>query len=230
MRFLPPGGATGQRPEEVLTVVAVLGRTFEIEVLERVVGCAEEELLDALDRALQASLLVEAVERVGRFRFTHALINHALYDALSATRRTRLHRRVAEAVEQLCSDERGERLVDDFLEETVGSAGGSAALLAYHWREAGDSERAVDFLRLPPSGRRQEAPDGGRGQPQPGLELIPESAENRRRVNLKRAVAYAAGSTLPMPPRLCARRKEGSRTPVSRSQPVSHRLRSRICA
>ena len=185
-------GRLGERPEEILTVAAVLGRTFDIELLERVVGCAEEELLDALDGALQGSLLVEAVERVGRFRFTHALINHALYDALSATRRTRLHRRVAEALEQLCSDERGERLVDQFLEETVGSAGGSAALLAYHWREAGDSERAVDFLLI--AGERAEA-GGARteavGYYSQALELIPESAANRQRVNLKRAVAYA---------------------------------------
>ena len=52
----------------------------------------------------------------------------------------------AEAMEQLCSEESGERLVAGMLEETAGSAGGSAAVLAHHWREAGDSERAVDYL------------------------------------------------------------------------------------
>jgi hypothetical protein len=39
----------------------------------------------------------------------------------------------------------GERLVAE-MAETTGSAGGSAAILAHHWREAGDSERAVDYL------------------------------------------------------------------------------------
>ena len=135
----------------------------------------------------------ESVERVGRFRFTHALINHALYDALGATRRGRLHRRVAEALEQLCSEEKGERLVAELLEETVGSAGGSAAVLAYHWREAGDSERAVDYLLRAgeeAAGRSAEAETVGLYNQ--ALELIPEGdADRRRDVNLKRAIAYA---------------------------------------
>ena len=183
----------GKQVEQILTVAAVVGRTFDIELLELIVEGDGEELLDALDRALQASVLVESVERVGRFRFTHALINHALYDAVGATRRGRLHRRVAEALEQLCSEEKGERLVAELLEETVGSAGGSAAVLAYHWREAGDSEQAVDYLL-----RAAEEAAGGSAEAEAvglynqALELIPEGdADRRRDVNLKRAVAYA---------------------------------------
>jgi predicted ATPase len=183
----------GEHVEQILTVAAVVGRTFDIELLELIVEGEGEEPLDALDRALQASVLVESVERVGRFRFTHALINHALYDAVGAARRGRLHRRVAEALEQLCSEEKGERLVAELLEETVGSAGGSAALLAYHWREAGDSELAVDYLL-----RAAEQAAGGSAEAEvvglynQALELIPEGDVDRQRdVNLKRAVAYA---------------------------------------
>ena len=183
----------GEQVEQILTVAAVAGRTFDIELLELIVEGDEEELLDTLDRALQASVLVESVERVGRFRFTHALINHALYDAVGATRRGRLHRRVAEALGQLCSEEKGERLVAELLKETVGSAGGSAAVLAYHWREAGDSERAVDYLLM-------AAEEAARGSAEAeevalynqALELIPEAdADRRREVNLKRAIAYS---------------------------------------
>ena len=183
----------GEGVEEILTVAAVVGRTFDIELLELVVEGDEEELLDALERALEASVLVEAVERAGRFRFTHALINHALYEDLGAVRRGRLHRRVAEALEELCVEEAGERLVAELLEETVGSAGGSAAVLAYQWREAGDSKRAIDYLLL-------AAEESARGSAQAeavalynqALELIPEAdADRRREVNLKRAVAYA---------------------------------------
>ena len=42
----------------------------------------------------------------------------------------------------------GERLVAELIEDTVGSAGGSATVLAYQWRKAGDSERAVDYLLM----------------------------------------------------------------------------------
>ena len=58
------------------------GRTFDVELLGLLVEDDEEELLDALDRGLQASLLVESPARVGRFNFAHALINHALCDAV----------------------------------------------------------------------------------------------------------------------------------------------------
>ena len=40
-------------------------------------------------------------DRVGRFRFAHALINQTLYEGLGATRRARMHQRVAEALEEL---------------------------------------------------------------------------------------------------------------------------------
>jgi len=183
----------GERPEQILTIAAVAGRTFDIELLGLVVEGDEEELLDALDRALQTSLLVESPARVGRFSFAHTLINHALYETVGATRRGRLHRRVAEALEQLCSEEQGERLVAGLLEETVGSAGGSAAVLAHHWRQAGDSERAVDYLLMAAEeASRAVAEAEAVGLYNQALELIPESdADRRRELNLKRAIAYA---------------------------------------
>ena len=206
----------GDELEQILTVAAVVGLTFDVELLDLLVDGDEEELLDALEGALKASVLVESPQRVGRFRFAHALINHALYDAIGAARRGRLHRRVAEALEQLCRTDSGERLVAQLLEDTVGSAGGSAAVLAYHWREAGDSQRAVDYLV-----KAAEQAEFGGAQAESvalfnqALELIPEGdADRRRAVNLKRAVAYARyshryGETRQMPPR--AARSAGGR-------------------
>jgi hypothetical protein len=103
-----------------------------------------------------------------------------------------LHRRVAEALEQLCSQPPGERLVTE-LSEAVGSAGGSAAILAYHWREGGDLDRTVHYLLM-------AAERAGRGGAEAEavtlynqtLELIPDDdADRRREVQLKRAIAYA---------------------------------------
>lgn len=183
----------GDELEQILTVAAVVGLTFDVELLDLLVDGDEEELLDALEGALKASVLVESPQRVGRFRFAHPLIKHAVYDAIGATRRGRLHRRVAEALEQLCRTDSGERQVAQLLEDTVGSAGGSAAILAYHWREAGDSQRAVDYLT-----KAAERAELGGAQAETvalfnqALELIPDGdADRRRDVNLKRAVAYA---------------------------------------
>ena len=56
----------------------------------------------------------------GRFDFEHALINHTLYQGLGATRRARLHHRVAEAIEELYGADSDEHLGE----------------LALHWRLA----------------------------------------------------------------------------------------------
>ena len=59
----------------------------------------ESRLLDQLEVAVDATLLRESTDQVGRFAFEHALINHTLYEALGATRRARLHHRIALALE-----------------------------------------------------------------------------------------------------------------------------------
>ena len=182
----------GEQSQQILTMAAVIGRTFDVELLDLLVDGDEEELLDALERGAQAALLVESLERVGRFSFAHALISHALYDTLGTTRRSWLHRRVAEALEELCSEAPGERLVAE-LSEAVGSAGGSAATLAYHWREAGHLDKTVDYLLM----AAERAMRGGAEAESvtlynQALDLIPEDdAVRRRDVQLKRAIAYA---------------------------------------
>ena len=111
----------GDETREVLTLGAVVGRSFEVELLLRMVAVTEGELLDRLEAAVAASLLEEAADGSGRFRFVHALVNQTLYESLGQTRRARMHRRVAEALEDLYGADS---------EERVGE-------LALHWRLAG---------------------------------------------------------------------------------------------
>ena len=90
----------------------------------------DNSVLDLLDRAVAANLLTEIGP--GRFSFAHALVEHALYDELSATRRARLHRRVAEIIERQAHGRPGDRIGE----------------LAYHWGEAiepQDSAKAIEF-------------------------------------------------------------------------------------
>jgi tetratricopeptide (TPR) repeat protein len=122
----------GESVARTLEVAAVVGREFDLDLLARVTGTGEDELLDQLDAALESSLITESGERPGRFVFHHALINHTLYEDLGATRRARLHRRVAEALEELCGTEPGARIGE----------------LAKHWAAATtavDSERAAGY-------------------------------------------------------------------------------------
>ena len=48
--------------------------------LERVTGVPTDELLDALEEAVQARLIQE--DGIGRYRFTHALVQETLLDEL----------------------------------------------------------------------------------------------------------------------------------------------------
>jgi class 3 adenylate cyclase len=91
----------GPRCEQVLEAAAVIGREFDLAVLQALLGVDETSLLDMLDQAMSASLLLEVPGRAEQYRFSHVLIRHTLYDALSTSRRSRLHGRVAEVVESL---------------------------------------------------------------------------------------------------------------------------------
>ncbi|MDA0168881.1 AAA family ATPase [Solirubrobacter taibaiensis] len=83
----------------VLRVAALIGRDFDLGVLERVVDVSEDDLLDLLDAAVRAGILVEVASTPGRYSFVHALVRTTLEAELSATRRARLHRRIAVAIE-----------------------------------------------------------------------------------------------------------------------------------
>jgi class 3 adenylate cyclase len=78
----------------VLRVAAVLGRSFDAEIVESVVG---HDVLDELELAADAGIIVET----GRsFEFRHAVLREVLLAELSATRLQRMHRDVAEVLDR----------------------------------------------------------------------------------------------------------------------------------
>jgi class 3 adenylate cyclase len=125
----------GEMAKQVLSLAAVIGRDFDLELLARVTERSEGELLDALDAAAAAALVRELADAPGRYSFTHALIQHTLYEDMGVTRRSRAHRSVAEALEAMCGESPGARVGD----------------LAHHWFSATqpvDLEKALDYSRL----------------------------------------------------------------------------------
>jgi DNA-binding SARP family transcriptional activator/tetratricopeptide (TPR) repeat protein len=135
----------GEPARGVLSLAAVIGRDFDAEVLGRVAEADEDTLIDLCDQAVTAGVLTEAAV-AGRYTFSHALIEHTLYDGLSAGRRGRAHRAVAEALEKLCGDDP---------EDAVGQ-------LAHHWAHAQPPDRAKALRYAQRAGDRalaQLAPD-----------------------------------------------------------------------
>jgi class 3 adenylate cyclase/tetratricopeptide (TPR) repeat protein len=125
----------GKDEHRVLSMAAVIGREFDLDLLVIVSERDEDELLELLERAVQASVLNESSTTPGRFYFSHALITHTLYEDLGGTRRARLHRRIAEALE--------EQLAHD--------PGGRVGELANHWAKATtavDLVKAVGYARM----------------------------------------------------------------------------------
>jgi predicted ATPase len=97
------GAETGR----LLSAAAAFGGSFHVTVAARVAGLDEAAVLNAIDAALRAQL-VRPAESAERYDFTHALIRETLYSELSPSRQVRLHRQVAEAMEQTYGDLVGE--------------------------------------------------------------------------------------------------------------------------
>jgi DNA-binding SARP family transcriptional activator len=83
---------------EALSAASVLGQDFDLPILSAVVGVDGATLLDQLDPAMAAGILVDSPQGVGRSRFSHGLVNETIYHDMSAAQRARTHRRAAEAI------------------------------------------------------------------------------------------------------------------------------------
>ena len=105
----------------MLTTAAIIGREFELMLLDSVMGdITEDQLLAAMDEAVTAHLIEELPQSMGLYQFTHALIQETLWEELSTTRKVRLHALIAETLEGMYGDDTGAR----------------AAELAHHFAEA----------------------------------------------------------------------------------------------
>jgi predicted ATPase len=79
----------GDACTKVLTLAAVIGQEFGLDVLERVSDLAADRTAEVLEEAISARV-IEAVPRsIARYRFSHALIRETLYGAIRTLERAR---------------------------------------------------------------------------------------------------------------------------------------------
>ena len=132
---------------QVLGTAAVIGNHFRYELLEAAAGLPDDTVLDAVDEAERAHLIVPARGDPGgeRFAFGHELVRQTVLTRLSAPRRRRLHLAVADAMESTLG-----RALEDH-----------ASDLAHHLTQAGAAaapSRTFRYLAL--AGRRAFAASG----------------------------------------------------------------------
>ena len=124
LRRVPPDSLA------LLEVGAVIGRQFSLSLVAAAVDQPSAGVAEHVGASINAGIL-EATSTPGEFQFSHALIQHAVYDDIRPVRRMELHRRIGE-----------------ILERTSAPDESRIAFLAHHFREAsplvGD-EKAVQY-------------------------------------------------------------------------------------
>jgi tetratricopeptide (TPR) repeat protein len=111
----------------LLKVAAAIGNEFEAELCLRVGEVSRDELNSRLDEATTSGITISLGN--SRYRFAHALVRGAVYDALDTNTRVRLHGRLAETIEEIHAKDLKAHLAE----------------LAHHFREAGVLEKAIEY-------------------------------------------------------------------------------------
>ena len=129
----------------VLAAAAVLGPEFKLEILRRIADMESDRVLDLVDEAVAAGLLLPVAGSLGRYRFSHDVVRETLYDELSTTTRARLHRSAARVIEEVHPGAIEAHLAELAFHSVEATRGGKAS------RDVEDAPalgpRAIDYAR-----------------------------------------------------------------------------------
>jgi len=117
-----------EHEQKVLAQAAVIGRSFDLDLLAQTLGSDTAALLPALQRARDFQLIKEVSPTL--FRFRHALTREAIYGNFLAAQVRPLHRTIAIVLESAAAERR------------------SLESLAYHWWAARDAGRSAHYNEL----------------------------------------------------------------------------------
>ncbi len=124
--------------KDLLSQAAVIGKTFDLELLARLESAADDAnasnnsrmraVIEALDRAEKQQILIPA-ENSGVHAFVHDRIRDAFYERIGTRERQKLHRQIGILLETERRDRTEYSIFD----------------LAYHWIQAGDEEKILEY-------------------------------------------------------------------------------------
>jgi DNA-binding SARP family transcriptional activator len=165
-----------ERCRDILAAAAVAGPGFRLEPLAEALDADADEVLQALQEALTARVIVEYSG--GELSFGHPLMRETIYEDLPSSRRQSLHGRIAEA-----------------LEATAPAGSASVAELAHHLTRAGPAipaETAIEYsLKAADEAAQQLDHEQVVRVLDQALELLPTGDEDlRREIMRRRAMSH----------------------------------------
>jgi len=119
--------------KEVLQTGSVIEREFSYELIKRVTGLTERELLSHLSTLKDSELLYErGIYPKSNYVFKHALTREVVYDSILTKKKKDLHEEIGNAIEELNRDN---------LQEHYG-------ILAEHYIVSENYEKGAEYSRL----------------------------------------------------------------------------------
>jgi tetratricopeptide (TPR) repeat protein len=155
----------------LLTTAAVVGRQFDLKLVEALGTLEGDAFLDAIEEAEAARLITsERAGRQTRYVFTHEIVRSTLLSSLSLPRRQRIEARVAKTIQTLYQA----HLTDH------------AAAIAHHLYEAGPAADETETIRFLTLASDQSVAAGGFEK---GLRLIEQALSMVHGGDLRTGVA-----------------------------------------
>lgn len=168
--------------QDVIQLAATIGREFSYRLLAAACGLPEEQLQRELEKLVQAEILFQKGRGTeAAFIFKHALLQDAARGAMLSRRRQACHLRIASVLETQFPE----------------IAAAQPALLAQHFTEAGETEKAIEYWLL--AGRLSAAacavPEAIE-QFNRGLQIVRSLPESQRRDELELQYQLPLGGVL----------------------------------
>ena len=116
----------------VLQTGSVIEREFSYELIKRLMGMPEQELLSHLSALRDSELLYErGIYPQSTYIFKHALTREVVYDSILTAKKKKLHVETGGAIEEICMDNLDEHY----------------AVLAEHYMAGGNYEKGAEYCR-----------------------------------------------------------------------------------
>jgi tetratricopeptide (TPR) repeat protein len=154
----------------LLQTVSAVGRESSYDLIKRVTGLTEQELLSHLSVLKDSELLYErGIYPQSTYIFKHALTQEISYNSLLLKRRKEIHEKIGEAIKALYPDR-----LEEYCE-----------LLAYHYSHSANTNEAAHYLYLAnQKAIRVNAMEEAKAyvdEAMAHLDTLPETEENRQR-------------------------------------------------